>query len=122
MTAIACLTAIGDAHARGLAHGRAFRREIADNIETYLRRFAASGLARDQAMGEAHRWLAAVRKLNPAYAEEMRGIAEGCGESEASCSMPATSSPSSCSARRRPDRSCSPPGRTGAPRSASCPK
>ena len=87
MTAIACLTAIGDAHARGLAHGRAFRREIADNIETYLRRFAASGLARDQAMGEAHRWLAAVRKLNPAYAEEMWRIAEGCGESEASIAL-----------------------------------
>src|SRR6266478_4267464 len=65
MTAIAHLTTEGDAHACGLAHGRRFAREIADNVATYLRRFAASGLDRDEA-----------------YAEEMRGIADGAGQSE----------------------------------------
>src|SRR6266566_2948639 len=82
MTAIAHLTTEGDAHARGLAHGRRFAREIAENVATYLRRFAASGLDRDEAFAEAARWRAAIAGHNPAYAEEMRGIADGCRESE----------------------------------------
>src|SRR5262249_24967350 len=82
MTAIAHLTTEGDAHARGFAHGRRFAREIADNVATYLRRFAASGLDRDEAFAEAARWRKAIAGHNGAYAEEMRGIADGCGESE----------------------------------------
>src|SRR5262245_28210660 len=82
MTAIALLTTEGDAHACGLAHGRRFAREIADNVATYLRRFAASGLDRDAAFAEAKRWRAAIAAHNPAYAEEMQGIAEGSGQSE----------------------------------------
>src|SRR5262249_15972254 len=80
MTAIAHLTTEGDAHARGFAHGRRFAREIADNVATYLRRFAASGLDRDEAFAEAARWRAAIAGHNLAYAEEMRGIAQGSGE------------------------------------------
>src|SRR5262249_37335924 len=80
MTAIAHLTTEGDAHARGFAHGRRFAREIADNVATYLRRFAASGLDRDEAFAEAARWRKAI--AGHAYAEEMRGIADGCGGSE----------------------------------------
>ena len=87
MSAIACLTVTGDAHACGLAHGTRFAREIAENIETYLRRFAASGLARDQAFVEGRRWLAAIVKTNPAYAEEMRGIAEGCAGDETAIAL-----------------------------------
>ena len=82
MTAIAHLTTEGDAHACGLAHGRRFAREIADNVATYLRRFAASGLDRDAAFAEAKRWRTAIAGHNGAYAEEMRGIAEGSGASE----------------------------------------
>ena len=82
MTAIALLTTEGDAHACGLAHGRRFAREIADNVATYLRRFAASGLDRDAAFAEAKRWRTAIAGHNGAYAEEMRGIAEGSGASE----------------------------------------
>src|SRR5215470_599087 len=82
MTSIAHLTTGGVAHACGLAHGRRFVREIADNVATYLRRFAASGLDRDEAFAEAGRWRAAIAVHDPAYAEEMRGIADGCGESE----------------------------------------
>src|SRR5712692_7151000 len=82
MTGIALLTTEGDADARGLAHGRRFAREIADNVETYLRRFAASGLGRDEAFAEAGRWREAIAGQNPSYAEEMHGIAEGSGQSE----------------------------------------
>jgi len=82
MTAIALLTTEGDAHACGLAHGRRFAQEIADNVATYLRRFAASGLNRKEAFAEATRWRKAIAGHNGAYAEEMRGIADGCGQSE----------------------------------------
>src|SRR5882724_4421624 len=82
MTGIALLTTDGAPHARGLAHGQRFAAEIADNVETYLRRFAASGLDRDEAFAEAARWRKAIAGHNPAYAEEMRGIADGCGQSE----------------------------------------
>ena len=34
-----------DPYERGLVHGRALVAAIADNVETYLARFAASGLA-----------------------------------------------------------------------------
>jgi hypothetical protein len=49
MTVIPFLTTAGDAHARGLAHGRRFAQEIAQNVATYVRRFAASGLVREVA-------------------------------------------------------------------------
>src|SRR5262249_45236392 len=87
MTAIAHLTTEGDAHACGLAHGRRFAQEIADNVATYLRRFAASGLDRDAAFAEAKRWRTAIAAHNPAYAEEMWGIAEGSGASEDSIAL-----------------------------------
>src|SRR5882757_6264132 len=80
MTRIPLLTTDGDAHARGLAHGRRFASDIADNVGTYLRRFAASGLDRDAAFAEAERWLAAIDAQSPSYAEEMRGIADGSGQ------------------------------------------
>jgi isopenicillin-N N-acyltransferase like protein len=82
MASIAHLTTEGDAHACGLAHGRRFTREIADNVATYLRRFAASGLNRDAAFAEAARWRKAIAAHNGAYAEEMRGIADGSGQRE----------------------------------------
>jgi isopenicillin-N N-acyltransferase-like protein len=82
MSGIALLTTQGGAHARGLAHGRRFAREIADNVATYLRRFAASGLGRDQAFAEAAQWRKAICVQDDAYAEEMQGIAEGSGQSE----------------------------------------
>jgi isopenicillin-N N-acyltransferase-like protein len=87
MAGIALLTTQGDAHGCGLAHGRRFAREIADNVATYLARFAASGLDREEAFAEARRWLKATGAHNPDYAEEMRGIAEGCGQSEASIAL-----------------------------------
>jgi isopenicillin-N N-acyltransferase-like protein len=82
MSSIPLLTTDGDAHARGFAHGRRFAQEIAANIATYLRRFAASGLDRVEAFVEAETWRKAIATQSPGYAEEMRGIAEGCGQSE----------------------------------------
>jgi isopenicillin-N N-acyltransferase like protein len=82
MSPIPFLTVAGSAHDRGFAHGRRFAREIADNIETYLRCFAASGLDRAEARAEAGHWRAAIASANPAYAEEMRGIAHGAAQSE----------------------------------------
>src|SRR5919108_3936481 len=87
MTSIPLLTAEGDAYACGLAHGRRFTHEIADNVATYLRRFAASGLDRDAADAEAERWLAAIAAQSPSYAEEMRGIADGSGQSGATIAL-----------------------------------
>jgi isopenicillin-N N-acyltransferase-like protein len=79
---IPSLTTAGDPFACGLAHGRRFTREISDNLATYLRRFAASGLGREAAFAEGGRWLKAIRAQNAAYAEEMRGIAQGSGQSD----------------------------------------
>ena len=82
MSSIPFLTTDGDAHARGLAHGRRFAQDIAANVATYLRRFAASGLDRDGAFSEAEIWCQAIAEQSPSYAEEMRGIADGSGQSE----------------------------------------
>jgi isopenicillin-N N-acyltransferase like protein len=82
MTGIALLTTEGGPHACGLAHGRRFAQEIADNVATYLRRFAASGLDRDAAFAEAARWRKAIAAHNGAYAEEMEGIGDGSGQSK----------------------------------------
>jgi isopenicillin-N N-acyltransferase-like protein len=87
MSRIPLLTTDGDPYACGLAHGRRFEREIADNLETYLRRFAASGLGRDAAFAEAERWLTAMRGQNIAYADEMQGIADGSRQSAAAIAL-----------------------------------
>jgi isopenicillin-N N-acyltransferase-like protein len=87
MTSIPILTTEGDAHACGLAHGRRFAQEIADNMATYLRRFAVSGLDRERAFAEAETWRKAIAAQNPGYAEEMRGIADGSGQSEATIAL-----------------------------------
>jgi isopenicillin-N N-acyltransferase-like protein len=83
MPAIPSLTTPEKPHARGFAHGRRFAGEIAGNVETYLRRFEASGLDRATASAEGERWLASMRTQNVDYAEEMHGIAEGSGQSDA---------------------------------------
>ncbi|HET9903301.1 MAG TPA: C45 family peptidase [Xanthobacteraceae bacterium] len=78
---IPILTVGQDPFERGLAHGRAFAADVAANLETYLRRFEASGLGREAAFAEARRWQKAMEALNGAYAEEMRGLAAGSGQS-----------------------------------------
>jgi isopenicillin-N N-acyltransferase-like protein len=87
MGSIPLLTAAGDAHACGLAHGRRFAREIAENLSAYLSCFAACGLNADEAMMEAERWWDAICTRAPDYADEMRGIAVGAEQSEAAIAL-----------------------------------
>ncbi len=62
----------------GLEHGRAARAAIAHNVRTYLSRFFQEGrIDRDEARRRAAAYLSVIERANPAYAEEMRGIAEG---------------------------------------------
>ncbi len=76
------LTVGEDPRERGLSHGVRFAAEIKENLETYLRRFEASGLDREAAFAEGKHWLRAMKLQNEDYTEEMRGIAEGSGQSE----------------------------------------
>ena len=87
MTGIAFLATDGDPHACGLAHGRRFAQEIADNVATYLRRFAVAGLDREAAFAEAEQWRASIAAQSPSYAEEMQGIADGSGQDAATIAL-----------------------------------
>lgn len=69
----------GDARTRGRAHGEALANSAAANIETYLARFAAGGITKDDALAEGARWQKRIEAFDPDYAEEMAGIAEGSG-------------------------------------------
>lgn len=79
---IPSLTVGDDPFERGLAHGRTFAADVSANLETYLRRFEASGLSRPDALVEGARWREAMRRQNAEYAEEMRGIAAGSGQTD----------------------------------------
>jgi isopenicillin-N N-acyltransferase-like protein len=87
MGAVPHLTVGADPRERGLAHGRRFAREIGENLETYLRRFEASGLSREEAFADAERWLQAMSRQNAEYAEEMHGIAAGSGQSDTAVAL-----------------------------------
>ncbi|MFC1664047.1 C45 family autoproteolytic acyltransferase/hydrolase [Pseudomonadota bacterium] len=76
-----------DPFERGLVHGRELAPAIADNIETYLARFAASGLDGDCARQEGVNWIDIIKQQNPEYGEEMRGISEGSGQALGDISM-----------------------------------
>ena len=76
------LTVGEDPFERGHAHGKAFATDVLANLETYLSRFEASGLARETALEEARNWLRAMEYQNPEYVEEMRGIAIGAAQSK----------------------------------------
>ncbi|MCS0494749.1 C45 family peptidase [Ancylobacter sp. MQZ15Z-1] len=76
-----------DPFERGETHGRVFAASVASNLETYLRRFEASGLDRDAARAEGARWLAAMQRQNADYCAEMAGIAKGSERSEAEIAL-----------------------------------
>jgi isopenicillin-N N-acyltransferase-like protein len=87
MTTIKTLDLDGAAFERGRAHGQALKREVGENIETYLRRFQAGGLERLAALKEGARWAEAIGAQNADYFEEMRGIAEGAGHKLSALAM-----------------------------------
>ncbi len=87
MTPISSLTVGDDAEERGRLHGARFTRQIEDNLETYLRRFEASGLDRAAALAEGEEWFSSIGRQNADYAEEMAGIAKASGRSEAEIAL-----------------------------------
>ena len=62
----------------GRAHGRRARPAIAHNVALYLRRFQEDGrIDHDEIWRRASQYQQLIERENPAYAAEMRGIAEG---------------------------------------------
>ena len=79
MTTLPVLDLGSDPYERGLIHGRELSRQITENVDTYLARFAAGGLGADAARAEGKKWVGVMREQNADYAEEVRGIADGSG-------------------------------------------
>ncbi len=77
MTALPVLDLGDDPFERGLTHGRQLAPMIAENIDTYLARFAAGGLESAEARQEGQAWIEVIAGQNAEYSEEMRGVAEG---------------------------------------------
>ncbi len=62
----------------GLRHGREARQHIERNLEVYFRRFKSeTALSREEALQRASKYLAVIKKQDPAYARAMEGVAEG---------------------------------------------
>jgi isopenicillin-N N-acyltransferase-like protein len=79
MASLPILDLGSDPYERGRTHGRALSRQISENIDTYLARFAAGGLSAEAARAEGVKWADVMRGQNADYAEEMRGISDGAG-------------------------------------------
>ena len=77
MTTLPILELGDDPFERGLIHGRELEVKINKNIDTYINRFAASGLDESSARKEGESWIEVIAKQNFEYSEEMRGISEG---------------------------------------------
>ncbi len=74
------VTLTGPPFQRGQAHGRAARDRIDRNLTAYFARFAReAGLGADEVRVRAAAYWDLVRTEHPAYAEEMRGVADGAG-------------------------------------------
>lgn len=87
MNPIPSLTVGDDPLERGRLHGDRFAAQIANNLETYLQRFEASGLDRGSALAEGEEWHRAMRGQNADYAAEMAGIAETSQRSRAEIAL-----------------------------------
>lgn len=66
----------GDARERGLSHGKQLQREIAEALVFYRDIFK---LPDDVVLGQAAHFQPLIAAFNPDYADEINGIAEGCG-------------------------------------------
>lgn len=69
----------GTPRERGLLHGEAYAEEIAENVETYLEVFDHYGADEATVYDQAAAFVSIIEDEHEAYAEEMRGIAEGSG-------------------------------------------
>lgn len=65
----------------GLHHGRIARKEIAENLALYTRRYRDElGLGHNEVLRRAGAWLEKVRSLDPDYGAMIAGLAEGAGQ------------------------------------------
>lgn len=70
----------GAPHAAGHEHGRQAKALIASNLEIYFDRFQREArLSPDEVRERARRYLRVIEAAEPAYAEAMRGVADGSG-------------------------------------------
>src|SRR5947199_52104 len=75
------LTLKGSPRQIGFIHGRKARPEIENNLKVYFGRFKSeTELSHDVAISRAARFLDAINKVSPEYAETMRGVAAGSGQ------------------------------------------
>jgi isopenicillin-N N-acyltransferase-like protein len=68
-----------DPRERGRLHGDGLRFDIAQNLDTYFRRFANLGYSRDTMLSESEKWVPELERLDPEFSAELKGIAEGSG-------------------------------------------
>ena len=66
---------------RGRIHGEELRGDIRHNIEVYLARFEKLGFDEGAVLGEAEKWIAPLDRYDGEFTAEMRGVAEGSGQS-----------------------------------------
>jgi isopenicillin-N N-acyltransferase-like protein len=71
------------ARQRGLAHGQQGAHAIAHSMQTYARLFAQAGWAWPQVCARALEFVPVVAEVDVALVDEVKGIAEGCGQTEA---------------------------------------
>lgn len=64
---------------RGRTHGERFADAVASNVELYRERFAHEGVDVDAVREHAAEYVDLIDRERPAYAAEMRGVAEGSG-------------------------------------------
>jgi isopenicillin-N N-acyltransferase-like protein len=68
-----------DPRERGRLHGDGLRFDIAQNLDTYFRRFANLGYSRGTMLSESEKWVPKLERLDPEFSAELKGIAEGSG-------------------------------------------
>lgn len=74
------VTLTGSPFAQGLQHGELLRERVADNIAIYFDRFARETLLpREEVLAIAAQYAQKIEQQSPAYAEGMRGVAQGSG-------------------------------------------
>lgn len=71
------LVLTGDPYERGKTHGTEWGRAVAANVKTYRRRFENEGLDIEAVRERAANYVETIDDDHEAYAEEIRGIADG---------------------------------------------
>jgi len=80
MPALPVVDLPGRSHDDGVAHGRAAAEAITENLRIYFDRFQREArLTPEQTRERARMYLAVIDRVEPAYGEAMRGVAEGAG-------------------------------------------